>query len=63
MKKIIIDTNILLSFITDRDLTQQKMASGIFNDASQLKYLILCPQNVLTEFVFVLDKIYGVSSE
>lgn len=63
MKKIIIDTNILISFITDRDLAQQKMASDIFNDASQLKYVILCPQNVLTEFVFAMDKVYGVSSE
>ena len=62
MKKIVIDTNILISFITDRDPAQQKMASDLFNNASQLKYLILCPQNVLTEFVFVMDKVYGVSA-
>lgn len=63
MKNIIIDTNILISFITDRDPAQQKMASSLFDDASQLKYLILCPQNILTEFVFVMDKVYGVSAD
>lgn len=63
MKKIVIDANILISFITDRDLAQQKMASDLFNAASQIKYLILCPQNVLTEFVFVMDRVYGVSPD
>ncbi|MBN1904264.1 MAG: PIN domain-containing protein [Deltaproteobacteria bacterium] len=63
MKKIIIDTNVLISFITDRDLEQQKMASVLFYGASQYKYLILCPQNVLTEFIFVMDKVYNSSLE
>ncbi len=63
MKKIVIDTNILISFITDRNPSQQKTSSSLFNNASRLKYLILCPQNVLTEFVFVMDKIYGVSPD
>lgn len=62
MKKIVIDTNTLISFVTNRNLKQQKMASSLFDNASQLKTLILCPQNVLTEFVFVMDKVYGVSS-
>lgn len=59
MKRVVIDTNVLISFITDRDLEQQKIASSLFIGASQYKYLILCPQNVLTEFVFVMDKIYN----
>lgn len=63
MKKIVIDTNILISFVTNRDLNQQKMASALFDNVSQLKYLILCPQNVLTEFVFVMDKVYNASPE
>ena len=63
MKKIVIDTNVLISFITDRDLDQQKLATSLFDSASQLKSFILCPQNVLTEFVFVMDKIFGVSPE
>jgi predicted nucleic-acid-binding protein len=37
------------------------MAADLFENASQLKTLILCPQNVLTEFVYVMDKVYKVS--
>jgi len=58
MKTLVIDTNALISFVTDRNLDQQRRISTIFDDAAQLKVTILCPQNVLTEFVYVLEKIY-----
>lgn len=61
MNIIVIDTNTLISFVTDRNLKQQKMASHIFENASQLKTLVYCPQNVLTEFIYVMDKVYKVS--
>jgi predicted nucleic-acid-binding protein len=61
MNKIVIDTNTLISFVTDRNLKQQKMAADLFENASQLKSLVFCPQNVLTEFVYVMDKVYQVS--
>jgi predicted nucleic-acid-binding protein len=61
MRALVIDTNALISFVTDRNLDQQKRISTIFNDAAQLKVTILCPQNVLTEFVYVLEKIYKQS--
>ena len=63
MKKVIIDTNILLSFLTDRNLAQQDTAAKIFNDAAALKKEILCQQEVLSEFVYVLDTVYKVSKE
>ena len=58
MKALVIDTNALISFVTDRNLTQQKKIAAVLDDAAQLKVTILCPQNVLTEFVYVLEKIY-----
>ena len=61
MRALVIDTNALISFVTDRNLDQQKRISTIFNDAAQLKITILCPQNVLTEFVYVLERIYKQS--
>jgi predicted nucleic-acid-binding protein len=61
MNKIVIDTNTLISFVTDRNLEQQKMAADLFENASQLKSLVFCPQNVLIEFVYVMDKVYQVS--
>ena len=58
MKTLVIDTNAFISFVTDRNLDQQRKISTIFDAAAQLKITILCPQNVLTEFVYVLEKIY-----
>jgi predicted nucleic-acid-binding protein len=61
VKQYVIDTNALISFVTDRNPEQQAKISKIFRTAAQLKSRILCPQNVLTEFIYVLDKVYGVS--
>jgi len=58
MKKLIIDTNALISFVTDRNSDQQSRIAAVFEDAVRLKTAILCPQTVLTEFVYVLEKIY-----
>jgi len=58
MKPLVIDTNALISFVTDRNPAQQEKIAAVFDDAAQLKIAILCPQNVLTEFVYVLEKIY-----
>ena len=60
MKRYIIDTNALISYVTNRNLDQQRKIAGIFQEAAELKGIILCPQNVLTEFVFVLEKVYLV---
>lgn len=62
MKKIIIDTNALISFVTDREPEQQAKIAKVFNDASQLKVRLLCPQNVLTEFICVMDKVYHIEN-
>ena len=62
MKKqtIVIDTNALISFVTDRNKTQQGKIAGIFENAAGLRLSVLCPQNVITEFVYVLDRVYNV---
>lgn len=60
MKKYIIDTNALISYVTDRNPDQQKGIAKIFQEVVRLKGVILCHQNVLTEFIYVLDKIYGI---
>ena len=63
MKKrvVVIDANALISFVTDRNKTQQDKIVNLFENAAQLKLLVLCPQNVLSEFVYVLEKVYSVS--
>ncbi len=63
MKKVIIDTNTLISFVTDRDINQQKKSGKLFEDASRLKLIVLCHQNVLTEFVYMMEKIYKTKKD
>ncbi len=63
MKKVIIDTNCLLSFVTDRNAAQQEKVSKLFHDAAQLKTVILCPHHVISEFIFVLSSVYGTEAE
>jgi predicted nucleic-acid-binding protein len=61
MKTFIIDTNAMLSYVTDRNLDQQEKVAVLFNQAAGLKCKILCHQHVITEFVYVLDKVYNQS--
>lgn len=63
MKKFILDTNALISFVTDRNPAQQEAMARLFEDAARLKCLLICPQHVLTEFVFVLDRVYNQPKE
>lgn len=34
MKRIVVDTNVLVSFLTDRDAEQQEMAAALFEAAA-----------------------------
>lgn len=63
MKKYIIDTNALISFVTDRNQAQQEIVAPLFEAASRLKCTLVCHQFVLAEFVFVMDRVYGTPKE
>ncbi len=63
MKKYIIDTNALISFVTERNPDQQAMVVPLFEAAARLKCTLICHQFVLTEFVFVMDRVYGAPKE
>jgi predicted nucleic-acid-binding protein len=63
VKRYIIDTNALISFVTDRNLSQQLIVAPLFESAARLKCTLVCHQFVVTEFVFVMDKVYGISKE
>ena len=60
MRKCIIDTNGLISFVTDRNLDQQEKIARILDNAAKFKLRVLCPQNVLTEFIYVMDTVYAI---
>jgi len=63
MKKYLIDTNALISFVTDRNLKQQETVSPIFADATHGKCSLACHPYALAEFAFVMEKIYFTDKE
>ncbi|MFA7061665.1 MAG: PIN domain-containing protein [Pedobacter sp.] len=63
MKKYIIDTNALISFVTDRNPEQQAIVAPFFAAASRRECLLICHQSVVTEFVFVMDKLYKIPKD
>ena len=61
MKTYVIDTNALISFVTDRNMSQQQKIANLLGEASRLRCNVVCPQNAVTEFVYVLDKVYDTA--
>jgi predicted nucleic-acid-binding protein len=60
MKKYALDTNALISFVTDRDAGQHARISPFFRNAAELKCELVVTDTVLSEFVYVLAHIYAV---
>jgi predicted nucleic-acid-binding protein len=63
VKKYLIDTNALISYVTDRNPVQQQVVAPLFHAASRYKCTLICHQFVLTEFIFVMEKVYIVPKE
>lgn len=63
MTRVLVDTNVLVSFLTDRNPQQQALAATLFEQAAAGQHEILVHQMVLVEVVFVLGKLYNVPPE
>jgi len=63
VRRYVIDTNALISFVTDRNLEQQRKIAPLFEAAAHVKAVIFCHHHVLTEFIYVLDRIYRVPKD
>jgi predicted nucleic-acid-binding protein len=59
MKRIGLDTNVVVSFITDRDAAQQARAAEVFSAATAGEHVIVLHQAVILETVYVLHSAYG----
>jgi len=60
MKEVLVDTNVLVSFLTDRDEDQQKKAAVLFRDAADRKHTLVLHSIAIVEMVFVLTQLYEV---
>jgi len=58
MKKYCIDTNALLSFLTDRNVEQQKKVEKYLDRAIRGELSIIVIENVITELVYVMQSVY-----
>lgn len=63
MKKIIIDANCLISFVSDRNPDQQEKVAALFNKSRRLKNMVICHHHVVSEFVYVLTSVYSLKAE
>jgi predicted nucleic-acid-binding protein len=59
MKRVGLDTNVVVSFVTDRDASQQARAAELFSAATAGEHVIVLHQAVITETVYVLQSAYG----
>lgn len=62
MKEILVDTNVLVSFLTDRNEEQQEKASALFEAAAEQQYLLVLHTVAISEMVYVLSNFYKFPS-
>ena len=58
MKEILVDTNVLVSFLTDRNAEQQEQAGALFEAAADQRHLLVLHTVSISEMVFVLGNLY-----
>ncbi len=58
MTSIVVDTNVFVSFLTDRDDRQQARAEKLLQSAAQRRVDLVVHQQVLTELLYVLVNFY-----
>ncbi len=61
MKRVVLDTNVIASFLTDRNPGQQARAAALLEAAARREMEIVPPQLVLAELVYLLRNLYQVS--
>lgn len=58
MKEILVDANVLVSFLTDRNQTQQEQAAALFHGAAEREHVLILHSMTLVEMVHVFTQIY-----
>jgi predicted nucleic acid-binding protein len=60
LKEVLVDTNVLVSFVFDREPEQQEQADELLRLAASGRLRVLLHQVVLTEMAWVLLNLYDV---
>jgi predicted nucleic acid-binding protein len=59
MKKILVDANVLVSFLTNRNEDQRKRASALFKGAVAREHTLVLHSMVIVEMIYVLTQLYN----
>jgi predicted nucleic acid-binding protein len=59
VNEILVDANVLISFVTDRDLKQQEQADNLFKAAADQRHRLILHTISISEMVYVLINIYA----
>lgn len=62
MKRVAVDTNVFVSFLTDRNPEQQALARNLFETSDSNELELILHQTVLTELVYVLGNLYSLDA-
>lgn len=62
MTQVVIDSNVLVSFLTDRNPAQQELAAALLSSAADGEPKLILPQSVILELVFVLSNVYDLAA-
>ena len=62
MQRIVVDANVLLSFIVDRDEKQRGAARALLQHAADGELVAIVPQFVIFEVVYVLQSTYRIAA-
>jgi predicted nucleic acid-binding protein len=60
MKEILLDANVLISFLTDRSKDQRERATALFLAAEKREHSLFLHSITVSESIYVLRNVYGV---
>ena len=63
MQRVVVDGNVFLSFIVHRNDKQRDLAKALFAKAEDGELVVILPQFVVFEIVYVLQSAYSVRDE
>lgn len=59
MRHILVDANVLISFLTDRNERQREMASALMRGAAGREHMLVLHSMSILEMIYVLTHLYG----
>jgi predicted nucleic acid-binding protein len=58
MKQVLVDTNVFISFLTDRNVRQREKASDLIRSAAQHEETLVIHSMSIVEMIYVLTQLY-----